>query len=304
MESTMRWMQYLNNRMYAYTEMEQEGNNLCETIQLLTGMEPQVWKHKKGNRQQCYSILYNKLFLAYLISEIQKGTILSTQFLQEIKDYELEVWDDFYYDNTGRNNVGVLDKIFLSVLTDHGYFQYEFVGVDICSEPESYEMDEYLELREMYLVNALCESHPKIGAIRKQLEEDCHESLLLGMYYDVADIEPELFVLESSVLYEIEKAEKKSQTEIGQKILKELEVLESLVEETYYNAFLQWKYQDDKAKKIYYFFLLTADVLGDDYYHPVFTEERLYTFNYSSIFRIQKLNLDIEKWLYQYEKSS
>ena len=66
-ENIAEKLSVINDRTYAYCEAEEE--QFQEAIQLFMEEEPMLWMENEWNRQQCYSNMYSKLFLAYLCSE-------------------------------------------------------------------------------------------------------------------------------------------------------------------------------------------------------------------------------------------
>ena len=135
----MRKLDRLNSRMYAYCD--DEWDILEEVSESLTHSAPSLWQYKEGNWTQCYSNMYSKLLLAYLVSEIKAGNIFSQGFLEEIAKEQIETWINFDDDLYGYQMSSVLENVVETALTEPGVFKRQSEYVDVSAVCEAHYDD-------------------------------------------------------------------------------------------------------------------------------------------------------------------
>lgn len=285
----------LNCRMYAYSEGEEEVFD--SLMARFTGKEPSVWLEKDGNRQQCYSNMYSKLLLAYLICEIKAGKLPGLSIIERIKDNELDYWDIFFYDDVGYATAGALERIVEGVITYQSYFEMESDYIDL-SEYDEVDGDEIgLErIRECIIKTvpllAKC-MEPKGDAI----DFDSIRCFRSNFY----NFEVEVETICSHLMYDINEREKSGPTEKGQWILAEgRRIFCHIMQEDYLNNGLSWTLFDDQTRMVYYFLLTCSEVLGDgSRYTGEEVFDRVHRYNYSYIYRI----IELQEQMKEYEET-
>lgn len=290
MEHTIRLLDSLNNRMYAYSENEEEW--LDELMEPITGSNPRLWMEKNGNRQQCYSSMYSKLLLALFISEIKEAELLDGLFPKEFEKRSLDVWDDFYYDDTGEQTSAALTILLRELITQDGYFNITSDFLDL-SEFDDLDGD---DTEAAMIVNRIIKEIPLLDGLIKN-DDIIRFDELCYFRTEFYDFEVEVETVNSSVLYEIWEMEEKEQTELGQKILALSDhIFNTYMQSDYVNDFLHWKRIERQERKIYYFTLTSSEVLGDNYLFCQVAVNRLHRYKYCYVYQIQELIQNIRRF--------
>ena len=283
-EDIAKKLDNVNDLDYAYTEGEEYS--LKESVMSLTGKVPMMWERKGFNIQQSYSIMFTKLFLAYLISEIKEGNFLPKESLEKIKDCSVENFYDFYWDDHGYSITVIMEYLIENIITKDGIFSIseDLINTDIVHEleymDESEERnDDYPECEDEAMARCIMESCPKLA---KVTDEGELVPFMPGIAYYLKDnheMDVWMVKISSSVLYDIIKREEEYPSELGKKIVDQYEeVLQStlLADELYWG--LDWTVVDDEDKMVHFFSVTGSDVYGDDCYYPAFSVDRLHKY--------------------------
>lgn len=276
----------LNDRQEQYTENDDTG--LDDIIYNLTGKSPQVWEHKTNNRQQCYSTMYSKLFLAYLICEIKDGTLLSQTCLDQIADHKLETWNLFYYDDTGYQIADSLSELFIKVVEESSFFRHRDISFDfsVLEMDENSDIDSSVECSIlMYrLITQSCPDIIKYSSINST-------DLEIMSYYIFEDnFSLDIDIIESETIYSIYQAEKNCPTELGQRILHNVNSLFPNITHNWTFWCLDFTFLDHEKHTFVSYAFSIPDILGDDYYACADVQPIIHRYYYQTIFDFHRLN--------------
>lgn len=266
-----------------------------KVITQVTGSCPQLWEDARASFEFAYSNMFCKLLLAYLISEIKEGNILKKDFLNQIREMELTSYYDFDYCDTGTKTSYVLEKIVEEVVAESQYFKMDYEIIDtygLIKEEPGYG------IMEKKFYNSLIEAFPLLKTVFKP--KDVEEELFnICNYPDIdEDFETELEIIESAVMYQIEKKEENNPTKEGQQIIEESKrIFTFIMQNDYLYNDLAWKIVDDKSGKVYYCSVTCSSVYGDEYYYPLMTLPRINRYRYSCVFEILELCKKIKKYI-------
>lgn len=302
----------INDRFGAYSSYDGDG---LVHVEDLTGKEALAWSNKRFNRQQCYALMYNKLILAYYISEIQAGTMLTASFLETIAECRLEIWDDFLFDEEGRKIGSVLKTIVAELLKECS-FQCKEYYIDIeealdCGDDDLIIRGGTLcrKGREQF-IETLSEDYPVLHEV---IEDDpCIEGIVLSIdgflayATDGDDLELGLQVLESSFMYEVDTAEKKENTVLGRKILeKGAKIIQkiSLKTREIVNG-AEWTFWNDKDKTLVNCSIMCADVMGDEFERGIDFYPRIYNFSLCAVKDLLELSDLIQQYQREHSKKA
>lgn len=271
---------------------------MIAVIEAITGSEPLLWSRKGVNIQQCYSTMYSKLILAYLIAEIKEGNLLPLEFLNQIKDYTLEQFSVFRYDDMGYEIGKVLSLIVEESIKQNPYFSLTKESLDLF---EVYEA-EYHDLEEgEVLKQCILEQFPEI-----ENDPDAHKSEYyetLGIYASqIYESDAEMLILRSPMIYEIREREKQIETELGKIILDDYDFFKAFfLQYSYVSSELDWTIKDDERREECYYAITTAEVIEDDYWGTIIeVRERLHIYQYNSIIQLENLRKNIKKYIDMY----
>lgn len=292
-EEIMSLLDVINNLDYAYSENENEYFE--NSVMRLTRVKPLLWSNKDANRQQCYSNMFSKILLAYLISELKEKNIFDGGFLEEIKDMEIDIFEEFFYDDCGYKTSAVLEKFIQRSITDQGFFKNYTEYVDITNVIETDD----ITLIKKEMNRAIIKNFPKL---EPYIILDEVELIFWNLAYYLDpffDIEIELEIIESSILYEIMEKESGCPTDIGEDIINSSkEIFSVILQSDYLYDELRWEIVDKEERKIYFCAVTCSDVYGDDLFYPQFATDRLHRYNYRNMFLI----LDLQKKIGEYQR--
>lgn len=277
---------------------EEEEAYLSQNVFALTNKEPKLWSDKSGNRKQCYANLFCKLLLAYLLKEIQEGTLLTKEFVNEIRDRKITPFIEFCYDDCGYETTKVLEVIMQAVICSSGYYQRDYEPIDIsCVLEAEYNDGE----REEELIKSIINTIPQL---RDQLIKERElENFWSVCNYPVleCDSDLEIEIIESGILYEIQKAEKIKETEEGSKIIELSDrIFFNILQPDYLYDSLYWKVVDEEHEKVCYYLITCADLFGDECYWPMSAMQRLNRYSYENIFMLLDLQDKIGEYSTKY----
>lgn len=291
-EAVMQSIDALNNRMYVYSENEEEYLESC--ILDLTGIIPDIWQHKSGNRQQCYSNMYSKLLLAYFIGEIKSGNFLKQECIDSWKNDEVDAWEDFFYDDVGFDTAIALSRILESSLKDSNYFQMTVEPVDV----SDVDLLEDWEQGPRLIREAIVKAIPELAMELDQKDDVANFENICMFRHQLMDFDMDVVIITSTVLYEVHCREIEKPSELGERILKESRyVLESLLQTDFINDGLEWRIVDDEKHTISYYIITCSEVIGDgSYYNAEEAFERIHRYNYSRIYKLQELIMNMKMY--------
>ena len=284
----------LNDRCDAYCESDYEA--FCDNMRYVQDSDPNLWKSVLWNRQQCYSNIYSKLLMAYFLSEIKVGTILNRDFLCSIKNYELDEWKDFNYYDIGYKNAFVLDKIVRCVIAQEDLFEFAVSYVDF-----SHLFDENGEvhINETNFSELILEEFPHLKEVLTKDEAKVTFSNICWAIECCSQLDLEVEIVESKILYQIMEREKLEVSNLGAEIVDlSRNTFLNLIRQDYLIFDLAWEVVSQKEKKVYYYLFSSSEILGDSSIFNEEVEDRLYRYNYQSIFDI----MDLQKKMKQYIK--
>ena len=284
----------LNDRCDAYCESDYEA--FCDNMRYVQDSGPNLWKSVLWNRQQCYSNIYSKLLMAYFLSEIKAGTILNRDFLCSIKNYELDEWKDFNYYDIGYKNAFVLDKIVRCVIAQEDLFEFAVSYVDF-----SHLFDENGEvhINETNFSELILEEFPHLKEVLTKDEAKVTFSNICWAIECCSQLDLEVEIVESKILYQIMEREKLEVSNLGAEIVDlSRNTFLNLIRQDYLIFDLAWEVVSQKEKKVYYYLFSSSEILGDSSIFNEEVEDRLYRYNYQSIFDI----MDLQKKMKQYIK--
>ena len=284
----------LNDRCDAYCESDYEA--FCDNMRYVQDSGPNLWKSVLWNRQQCYSNIYSKLLMAYFLSEIKAGTILNKDFLCSIKNYELDEWKDFNYYDIGYKNAFVLDKIVRCVIAQEDLFEFAVSYVDF-----SHLFDENGEvhINETNFSELILEEFPHLKEVLTKDEAKVTFSNICWAIECCSQLDLEVEIVESKILYQIMEREKLEVSNLGAEIVDlSRNTFLNLIRQDYLIFDLAWEVVSQKEKKVYYYLFSSSEILGDSSIFNEEVEDRLYRYNYQSIFDI----MDLQKKMKQYIK--
>ena len=284
----------LNDRCDAYCESDYEA--FCDNMRYVQDSGPNLWKSVLWNRQQCYSNIYSKLLMAYFLSEIKAGTILNKDFLCSIKNYELDEWKDFNYYDIGYKNAFVLDKIVRCVIAQEDLFEFAVSYVDF-----SHLFDENGEvhINETNFSELILEEFPHLKEVLTKDEAKVTFSNICWAIECCSQLDLEVEIVESKILYQIMEREKLEVSNLGAEIVDlSRNTFLNLIRQDYLIFDLAWEVVSQKEKKVYYYLFSSSEILGDSSIFNEEVEDRLYRYNYQSIFDIE----DLQKKMKQYMK--
>ena len=286
-----------------YTADEEEA-----TVSHLYGIlkdEPRLWLRKGWNIQQCYSNMYSKIILAYLLKEIQEGNILDKEFLEGIREEETDVFCEFCYDDMGYKTTKVLRMIVEAVLQKDGVFTFEEKDLDLFEVEEHRNEDEFVKARQAFRTSVIQE-FPILGEYIEVIDEEDEDDYL---FYDIAtypatyvDFEAELLIVHSKVMYEIMEHEQRTgQTELGKSILERTKsLMGNLLQFDFMYTDYTWTVKDMKSEQMHYCMVYSSQVTGDGYTFLLDNIDRLHKYQYVSIFTYLKLLEDIKEYRRKY----
>lgn len=284
----------LNDRCDAYCESDYEA--FCDNMRYVQNSDPNLWKGVLWNRQQCYSNIYSKLLMAYFLSEIKVGTILDKDFLCSIKNHELDEWKEFNYYDIGYKNASVLDKIVRCVIEQEDLFEFAVSYVDF-----SHLFDENGEvhINETIFSELILEEFPHLKEVLTKDEAKVAFSNICWAIECCSQLELEVEIVESKILYQIMEREKLEVSNLGAEIVDlSRNTFLNLIRQDYLIYDLAWEVVSHKEKKVYYYLFSSSEILGDSSVFNEEVEDRLYRYNYQSIFDI----MDLQKKMKQYMK--
>ena len=288
-----RKLDILNDRTMAFSETETESF-FCN-MNLVLGTIPCLWEETIGSRQQCYSNMFSKLFLAYLIEEIKEGNVLDGNALGRLSGQTLDDWNLFHYTDIGYKIASVLENIMDMILVREGYFDFDVTYIevsDICG-PESNE-----DIDEEIIYKFLIKNYPLLNmVIEEKKASNIFGNLSWGMQCH-GDLETTLLVIESEVLYEIFQRESVESTDLGKDILSlSKSVFCNYFREDYLIYDLSWEAVDEENKKICYYMISCSELIGDDWTVSEEVFDRLHMYNYQNIFKIMELQEKMKAYM-------
>jgi len=267
--------------------------------------DPKLWAYKGWNIQQCYSNMYSKIIVAYLLKEIKNGNILDKKFLDEVCESELDVFNEFRYDDCGFKTTKVLGKILEEILQRDGIFDFEAMELNLNDVALYRADDEYGKARQAFRTSVIQE-YPILREYIEDVDEDDEDDY---MFYDLTtypenyyDFEAELVVVHSDVIYEIMEHEKRAGfTELGAKIVNGAKnFMDNLLQTDMLYEDYKWEVFDHKQEKVHYCMITCSQVLGDGYTFYMMNTERLHKYHYVSIFYYLQLLEDIKLYREKY----
>lgn len=289
-EHAIQYISILNERFGAYTE--DDDFDLDDIIVNLTGKEPLVWQSKSCNRKQCYSNMYSKLLLAYLISEIQNDNLLPPKFLRKFSNYQIEQWESFVYDDVGNQIGNVLTNIFLEVLKKDDIFYHRDISVGC-----PLEIDDVSQKIEFYLYQEIITECPDID--RHGIIQPSDFEMIAYFFIEDSDFCLHLDIVESSDLYKIYKAEEKKPTELGQRIIEQLKnIFPHITHFSPYHDLCYCGFDDEKEIFVSYAFS-SSDILGDNEFQFPEILPSIHRFRYNLVFALTRLEEMVK--LYNYK---
>lgn len=293
-KSIMKKLDVLNCRMYAYSE---EDEDFLENVVFgIANTMPKIWNYKEGNRAQCYSNMYSKLLLTYLLSEIKEGNLLTMNFLDRITKDSLEIWMEFDDDYKGYQMSSVLEHIVEEVITFFGVFEIHSLYVDTLEIYEAHHMKmEAPEVVKKCLVDAMPILDNYID-INKDTYQLINLDWVAGNNYE---FEIELEVIESKLLYEIYKKELQEITEEGTLIIKTCkECMLNILQEDFINEDLQWEIIAHEECMIKYCGVTCSELIGDNWQHSMEICDRIHKYKYQNLFMF----IELQKWMLDYKE--
>ena len=291
-ENIAEKLSVINDRTYAYCETEEE--QFQEAIQLFMEEEPMLWMENDWNRQQCYSNMYSKLFLAYLCSEIKNGNILDASVLEKYGDNMIDTWEMFRFLDIGGKTATVLEQLVREVIKKEGLFQSECLYFDLSDYRGIEDWDDYTE---DFVYKMLIDEIPELKRVMDPKKSSYSFSNLAWEIVRHEEFELEMEVVKSKILYQIYQKERNHKTALGNDILNLCDkIFRGLVHQDYLTYGLSWEVIDHERKVISYYMITSSEVLGDDGAFSEECTERIHRFNYESIFKILGLQEKIKKY--------
>lgn len=269
----------------------------ANTIMEITKIYPELWENARSSFEFAYSNMFCKLLLAYLVKEVREGNLLDKEFLNCIKEEVLTSYYDFDYCDTGIDTAEVLSKILIKQLERSNYFKrdYEIIDTeDVMNEDSGYG------IRERLFYDSLSKAFP---LLKKEFKEEDIDLLYNICNYPEIDesFEAELEIIESHIMYLIEKKEAENPTIEGNEIIEKSKiVLKFVLQDDYLYNDLAWKIVDDENEKIYYCSVTCSSVYGDECYYPMMTMPRIHRYRYACIFEIYSLCKKIDEYIQKY----
>ena len=264
----------------AFTCREEDG--LFEDIRRLTNSSPCLCERRIGEgRVVFYASMISKLLLAYLLSEIKEGNLLSKDFLGKIAGRKIDPYDDFEYYNCNLNTAEVLETIIREVICRDGYFKIR--TFDIC-DPIGASIDE--ESLEELLVG-------KYRASREDAQEEASSIYYYKDQYE--DFYAEGEEMRSEILERIALKENKEPTDLGKEIIAESLLVCTSLPKTFSSIF-----SGRKDGSVFFFYTILSSIWGDDCLWGTNAVDRHHRYNYSDIFRINGLIEKIKEYDVRY----
>ena len=289
----MKKISMLNDRSNIFSEYEEEA--FLETMKIFDINNPGLWTYIDWNRQQGYSNLYAKLLVAYLIAEIKSGNLLDERFLNTIRKWELDEWEDFHNYDIGYKSAAVLEATVHQVIEQEGFYKISGFYIDYSHLIDS---NGVLHITEKDMNDLIYEEVSQLKGVVSCAEIEREFSNIFWALECHLPLDIEVEIIESKVLYQILDNEKKHPSDLGGEIITlSKKIFLSLMREDYLTYDLSWEIIDHEEKKVCYYLFTCSEMLGDGYVFEEEVADRLHRYHYERIFQIMELQKKIQKYI-------